>query len=200
MRTSRLLRDSPVSPAALLIGLASRSGERDDRAMDYYRCTVVVFTQYLRNIEAWLDKAALYGKTKGFDPEVLVHARLAPDQYPLLRQVTAACDAAKWACAKLAGKQGPSHPDTETNLAELSARLRTVLAYLALFTPDDFVGAEDRRCQHVWMEGKSMRALDYVTTVALPNFYFHTTSVYQILRHNGVPLSKLDFLGPLNLS
>jgi uncharacterized protein len=162
--------------------------------MNLYETTVPVFTTYLHAMERWLDKATAYAQQKNFDPEVLVQARLAPDQFPLLRQMTAACDTAKWAAAKLAGQQGPAHPDTETTLAELRTRLKTVIEYLGTFKPEDFAGAEERLCQHAWMQGKSVRGSDYVKEYALPNFLFHATTAYQILRHNGVALGKMDFI------
>jgi hypothetical protein len=161
---------------------------------------VLVFIKYLRSAGRWLDKAEAHAKEKKFDPEVLMQARLAPDQFPLLRQLTAACDSAKWAAAKLAGRQGPSHPDTEVTLAELRARLSTVISYLETFRKEDYAGAEERLCQHAWMEGKSVRGAHYICEFALPNFFFHMTSAYQILRHNGVPLGKPDYLGRLTFA
>src|SRR5688572_9586069 len=109
--------------------------------MNLYDATVPVFTKYLHNVEKWLDKAVAYADAKKFDPEILMTSRLAPDQYHFIRQVTAACDQAKWTCAKLAGKQGPSHPDTEKTLPELRQRIRTVVDYLATFKREDFNGA-----------------------------------------------------------
>ena len=167
--------------------------------MDIYNCTVPVFIKYLRHIEAWLDKAVAHAERKKFDPEVFMHARLAPDQFHFIRQVTGACDTAKWAAAKLAGQQGPSHPDTETTLAELRARLKTVMDYLSTFNASQYAGAEERRIQHAWMEGKSVRGSNYVVEYALPNFYFHVTCAYEILRHNGVDVGKMDFLGHVSL-
>lgn len=168
-------------------------------AMEIYEITLPVFIKYLRSVQRWLDKAVAHAEQKKFDPEVLLQARLAPDQFPLLRQVTAACDTAKWAAAKLAGQEGPAHPDTETTLAELRTRLQTVISYLETFKPEDYVGAAERLCQHAWMQGKSVRGSDYVKEFVLPNFFFHVTSAYQLLRHNGVPLGKPDFLSRLTL-
>jgi hypothetical protein len=167
--------------------------------MDAYSLSVPAFIQCLHNIERWLDKAVAHAEQKKFEPEVLLQARLSPDQWPLLRQITAACDSAKWAAAKLAGKEGPAHPDTETNIAELRARIATVVAYLETFKPEEFVGAEDRPCKHSWMGERSMRGQDYLTQFALPNFYFHVATAYAILRHNGVPIGKQDYLGRITL-
>jgi hypothetical protein len=165
--------------------------------MNLYDATVPVFTKFLGNVERWLDKAVAHAEAKKFDPEVLVAARLAPDQWPLKRQIQGACDQVKYTGAKLTGKEPPSHPDTETNLAELRARIKTVLAYLETFTRDDFNGAEERVCSHTWMQGKAMRGGDYLDHFALPNFHFHLTTTYDILRHNGVALSKMDLIGSL---
>ena len=99
----------------------------------------------------------------------------------------------------MTGKEGPAHPDTEKTLPEIRARLETVIAYLATFSREDFVGCEDRRCSHQWMQGKAVRAGDYLDQYALQNFHFHCTTAYAILRHNGVPLGKMDYITQLNM-
>lgn len=163
--------------------------------MNLYDATVPIFTKHLRSVDKWLDKAVAYADHKKFDPEILVTARLSPDQYPFVRQIQSAADQAKWATAKLAGKEGPSHPDTEKTIAEIRARVKTCCDYLATFKREDFVGAEDRACRHTWMpEGKSMRGGDYLDHLALPNFHFHMTTAYAILRHNGVDVGKNDYM------
>ena len=169
------------------------------RAMNLYDATVPIFTKFLGNLEHWLDKGVALAERRKFDPQVLVDARLAPDQWPLKRQIQGACDTAKYACAKLTGKEPPSHPDTEVTLADCRARIRAVLDYVATFSKEDFVGAEDRRCEHQWMRGKALRGGDYLDHFVLPNFHFHLTTAYAILRHNGVELGKTDLLGHLPL-
>lgn len=169
-------------------------------AINLYDATVPIFTKFLTNLDAWLDLASTHATEKKFDRENLVEARLAPDQYPLRQQIQAACDQAKFTVAKMAGKEPPSHPDTEKTFDELRARVRLVLDYLTSFTHDDFVGSEDRRCAHSWMGGKTMRGGDYLDHFALPNFYFHLVTAYSILRHNGVTLGKIPFIGNLPLS
>lgn len=157
-----------------------------------------VVTQYVRmldNLDAWLDKAASHAKEKGFDPEILVQTRLAPDQYALVQQIQSACDAAKFAAAYLSGQSAPSHPDTETTLAALRARIATCTAYLKGFKASDFTGAEERRVAPPWMGGSSVRGETYIHRISVPNFYFHVTTAYAILRHTGVPLGKQDFIG-----
>jgi hypothetical protein len=163
--------------------------------MNLYDATVPIFTKMLSNFERWLDKAAAHGKARKFDPETLLHARLAPDQYPLVRQFQSACDAAKFCTAKMTGKEPPAHPDTEKTIEEIRARIRRVKDYLATFERGDFVSCEDRPCTHRWMQGRSVRASDYLDHVALPEFHFHATTAYAILRHNGVDLGKSDYLG-----
>ncbi len=167
--------------------------------MNLYDATVPLFTKSLKNVEAWLDKAVAYAEGKKADPERFMTARLAIDQYPLIQQIQAACDQAKYTVAKMAGKEPPAHPDTEKTLPEIRARIQTVLAYLETFKPADFENCEERVCKHAWMGDKAMRAGDYLDHLGLPNFYFHLTTAYSILRHNGVALGKMDFLGSLPL-
>ena len=167
--------------------------------MNLYESTVPVFVKYLHGVERWLDKAVAHATQKKFDPNVFMQMRLAPDQFPFVRQVQSACDCAKWVASKLSGQQAPSHPDTETTIAELRTRLKTAIDYLETVESKHFEGAEDRLCQHSWMQGKSLRGVDYVKEFGWPNFFFHVTSAYQILRHNGVELGKMDYLGKLSL-
>ena len=157
-----------------------------------------IVTQYgrmLENLDAWLEKGSAYAQEKGFNAEILVQARLAPDQYALVQQIQSACDAAKFAAAYLSGQKAPSHPDTETTLAELRTRIATCVAYLKSFKAADFTGAEERRVAPPWMGGQSVRGETYVHRISVPNFYFHVTTAYAILRHNGVTLGKSDFVG-----
>ena len=153
------------------------------------------FGRMLENLDAWLDKGTTYAQEKGFNADVLGAARLAPDQYSLVQQVQAACDQAKFAAAYLSGQKAPSHPDTETTIAELRARVATCLAYVKGFKAADFTGAEERRVAPPWMGGNSVRGETYIHRISVPNFYFHVTTAYAILRHNGVPLGKSDFVG-----
>jgi hypothetical protein len=167
--------------------------------MDFYDVTVPVFTRMLHNFETWIDKGVELATAKKFDPDRLLGFRLAPDMYDLVKQVQAACDQAKFACAYLTGKTPPVHPDEEKTIAETKARLRSVISYLETFTRDDFKGTADRKVTPKWAGGKHFTASDFVTQVALPNFLFHCTVGYGILRHNGVELGKQTFLGAVNL-
>ena len=167
--------------------------------MNLYDATIPVFTKFLTNVERWLDKAEAHAKAKNFDVAVLAHSRLAPDQYDLIAQIQGLCDAAKFCAAKLTGKDAPSHPDTETDIAQIRARLRTCRSYLETFKREEFEGALERRCTSQALGGKAMRGGDYLDHFALPNFHFHMTTAYAILRHNGVDLGKMDYLGSLPL-
>jgi hypothetical protein len=162
--------------------------------MDVF-ATISQFSRMLTNLDAWLAAGVEYAKQKEFDPDVLAQSRLAPDQYELIRQVQSACDAAKYAAAYMAGQKAPSHPDVEKTMAELRARVKTCLDYLATFKAADFGPAEERRVAPAWMGGKSVRGDHYLNRLGTPNFYFHVTTAYAILRHNGVVLGKGDFIG-----
>ncbi len=151
------------------------------------------YSKMLSNLDRWLDKAAAHAKAKGFEIDTLVHARLAPDQYSLDRQIQSACDSAKYSAAYLSGKEPPAHPDTEKTVAELRARIAACRAFLE--TVNNVDGAEDRKVAPKWMQGKWVKGDQFLVQLSLPNFYFHVTTAYAILRHNGVDLGKSDFLG-----
>lgn len=157
-------------------------------------------SRMLSNLNQWLQAATDYAKAKSFDPDVLAQARLAPDQYALVQQIQSACDSAKFAAAYLSGQKAPSHPDTEKSMAELSARIHTCVAYLDTFKESDFGDPAAQRVAPPWMGGKSVRGDRYLTRIAVPNFYFHVTTAYAILRHNGVALGKADFIGVKNFT
>jgi hypothetical protein len=167
--------------------------------MSLYDSSIPQLSKMLQNLERWLDKAADYAKTRNFDPETLLVARLAPDQYPLRKQIQAACDSAKFPAARLTGKKPPSHPDGEQTLPELRERIQSVISYLGSFKPEDFAGADKRQIELTFAEGQVIDGSDYLCEMALPNFYFHIVTAYSILRHNGVDLGKIDFIGSLNL-
>lgn len=151
----------------------------------------------LENLSVILGKAALHAETKKFDVDVLLNSRLAPDQFNLIRQVQIACDTAKFGAARLCGKEAPSHPDTETSLIELQVRIKTVQDYLASFTEADFAGAEERHISQPRWEGKYLTGVEFAIQHSVPNLYFHITTAYSILRHNGVDVGKKNFLGAM---
>jgi hypothetical protein len=156
-----------------------------------------LFTKTLENLEKWMDKAAEHAKARSFEVDTLAQARLAPDQHPFAQQVQLGCDQAKYAAAYLGGKPAPSHPDTEQTFAELRERIRKCTSFLATFQASDFAGAEERKVAPAWLQGRWLRGHDYLVEVAVPNFFFHATTAYAILRHNGVNLGKMDYIGSL---
>lgn len=164
-----------------------------------YSASIPLMKKTLANIERWLDKAIAFAATKKFDPDTLLVARLAPDQYNLTRQIQSACDAAKFAGARLGGKEAPAHPDTEKTIAELKTRIQAAIAFLDTLTEEDFAGAADRVIPLPFIPGMGMNGADYLNELAIPNFYFHASMAYAILRKNGVDLGKQDYIGGLSL-
>jgi hypothetical protein len=152
----------------------------------------------LGQLDKWLGSAAEHAKAKPFDPNVLAGSRLAPDQFPLSRQVQICCDTVKLAASFLSGKPAESQPDTEQTLEELQGRVRSIIKYLDGFSPHDFDGAAERVVSQPRWKGEWMTGADYFVQHSIPNFYFHLTTTYAILRHNGVNVGKRDFLGAQN--
>jgi hypothetical protein len=167
--------------------------------MSLYAATVPQMKKMLGNLDRWLDAAIKYAGERKFEPNTLMQARLFPDQYPLVRQLQSACDAAKFAGARVAAKEAPKHPDTETTLEEIRPRIKAVIAFLDTIKESDFAGADKRVVPLTFMEGKGLTATDYVNELQIPNFYFHINMAYAILRHNGVPLGKTDYIGSLDI-
>jgi len=163
-----------------------------------YFDTLGQMKKQLAQMDKWLAAAVAHAETKKFDPNVLVTARLTPDQFGFARQVQTACDTAKLAASRLTGKEAPVQADTETTIAELSARIKTTLAFLDGLTAKDFDGTDKRTVTQPRWEGKIMTAHDYFIEHAVPNFYFHLVTAYALLRHNGVPVGKRDYLGTLS--
>jgi hypothetical protein len=151
----------------------------------------------LGQMDTWLTAAGAHLEAKKIDPSALFGARLSLDQFPFLRQVQITCDTAKLAASRLTGKEAPVQADNEQTLGELSARVRSVIAYLDGFTAKDFEAAATRSITQPRWEGKVMTGADYFLEHALPNFFFHLTHAYAILRHSGVTLGKRDYLGTL---
>lgn len=153
----------------------------------------------LVQLDKWLEMATAYAAEKKFDVNVLLTARLAPDQFAFVRQVQGVCDVAKLAASRLTGKDAPSHPDTEQTFDELRTRVKSVVSYLDGFAERDFAGAAERKVSMPRWEGKHLPGAEYFLEHGLPNYYFHLTHCYALLRHNGVPLGKRDYLGAINL-
>jgi hypothetical protein len=162
-----------------------------------YDITVPQFTKMLNNLNHILDKGAQSAEARKFDVEVLLNARLAPDQFNLIRQVQIACDTAKLGAARLAGIEAPVHEDNEKTLPELKARINDVIKYLGTFVASDFQGAHERKISQPRWEGKYLTGSEFAVQHALPNIYFHITTAYAILRNNGVDVGKKDYLGEM---
>ncbi len=159
------------------------------------------FARTLRNLDAVLDKATKHAEARKFDVNYFIATRLFPDMLPFVAQVRIACDSAKLAAANLSGKEAPRHEDNETTVAELRARIGSCLAYLDTFTAADFVRTTPdtliRMPNRPDRVGKGLRAEEYLYARQIPNFYFHVTTAYDLLRHGGVDIGKTDYLGTL---
>lgn len=164
-----------------------------------FEITVPQFIKMLHNLNLIIDKATTHSTNKKFDMEVLLNSRLAPDQFNFIRQVQIACDTAKLGAARLAGKdkEAPVFEDSEKTLPEVKARIEKTIGYLQSFKPEDFKGAEERHITQPRWEGKYMTGFEFAAQHALPNIYFHITTAYSILRHNGVEIGKKDYLGEM---
>jgi hypothetical protein len=164
--------------------------------LSMYQASVPVFLRGLENLAAILAKGAAHAEAKKIDPSVFINARLAPDMLALARQVQIASDAAKGCTARLAAAEVPSYPDTETTFPELQARIAKTIDFVKGFTAQRIDGSEERSVTlKIRGEDMKFRGQDYLFKLALPNFYFHVTTTYDILRHNGVELGKMDYLG-----
>jgi uncharacterized protein len=164
--------------------------------MPYYPL-LLEMKKLLGSLNACLDKATVHATEKNYDPKILLQSRLAPDMFPLLVQIQATCDQAKYAAGRTTGKEMPVHPDGEQSLEELKQRIREVVAYLDSFGPGDFDGINSRLVTTPRWKDKSMTAPNYFVEHALPNFFFHLSMAYAILRHNGVDVGKRDYLGAI---
>jgi hypothetical protein len=164
--------------------------------LSMYQASVPVFSRMLENLSAILVKGAAHAEAKKIDPAVFDNARLAPDMFALARQVQIASDAAKGCVARLAGAEIPSYPDTEATFPELEARVAKTIAFVKGFSAAQIDGSEDRTVT-LKLRGQDtqLRGQDYLFKMALPNFFFHVTTTYDILRHNGVEVGKMDYLG-----
>ena len=164
--------------------------------LSMYSASVPVFSRMLKNLQAIFEKAEAFAAAEGVDLQTYVETRLAADMHPLRSQVQIATDGAKGVTSRLAGKPIPSWADDEVTWADLKARLQKGIDYLATFTPEDFAGSDERNVtikiggQDVEIAGDT-----YLLNRGLPNFFFHITTAYDILRHKGVPIGKRDYLG-----
>ena len=161
-----------------------------------YQASAPRFVNTLKNLSAILDKAQAHADAKKIEPKVLTAARLFPDMFAMSRQVQSACDTAKGAVARLAGVEVPVHEDTEQTLEELKARIAKTIAFINTVKPSQVDGSEDKEVVLKFRTGEvRMKGMQYLLGHALPNFYFHATTAYDILRHNGVEVGKRDYIG-----
>jgi hypothetical protein len=161
-----------------------------------HSASVPMFVRMLGNLNKFIEKAEAHAQAKKFDPAVYLAARLAPDMLPFTRQVQIACDTAKFCVARLAGVEAPKHEDNEASLADLKARIAKTLAFVQSVPAEQIAGTEDKDIHVPRRDGVMvMKGEAYLKHFDTPNFYFHVTTAYALLRHNGVELGKGDFLG-----
>jgi hypothetical protein len=156
-------------------------------------------TQTLKHLETCLDKAEQHAAAKKFDVGVLMASRLAPDMKDFIYQVQSACDYVKAGAAWLSGQTPPKHEDNEQTIDELRARIRKTVAFAESVKEAQYAGASERKVKLSWAPGKIIGGEDYLLQMTIPNTFFHIAMAYAILRHNGVDVGKMDFLGPINL-
>jgi uncharacterized protein len=167
-------------------------------SLSMYQASIPAFVQMLNNLSAFIDKAEAHARSREIDPEVLLNYRLAPDMLPFVRQIQIAADLAKGAAARLAGVEVPKHDDTEKTFADLKARLDKTVMFVQSVQPNDIDGSEDRDINLTLGEHTmSFKGQPYLVHFVMPNFYFHCTTAYDILRHCGVELGKRDFIGTI---
>lgn len=165
-------------------------------AITMHRASVVVFKHMLSNLDAILDKAVAYADARKIEHETLLKGRLAPDMFHLIRQVQIAGDNAKGCAARLAGIEAPKYEDNEASFADLKARIAKTIAFLDSVKPEQLSGSEDRNIVlKLGPVTREFKGLDYLFDHAVPNVFFHVTTAYNILRHNGLDIGKKDFMG-----
>jgi len=165
-------------------------------SLSIYDVSVPVLVRGLTIAARYLDKAEAHAKEHGIDPAVLINARLFPDMAPLSGQIQRASDTSKSMIGRLTGAEVPSFPDTETTFAELKARVAKTVALLEAVTPPQLEGSEDKQIEIKLRAGPViLTGKQYVLSFVLPNFFFHVTTLHDILRHSGVKIGKIDYLG-----
>ena len=167
-----------------------------------YKISAPIFVQFLTSLSAVLDKAAAFAEAKKIEPSVLLNTRLAPDMFPLGRQVRAATDHAINACGRLAGAEPPALPNSDATIPELKERIAKTIAFIKGLKPAQIDGSEDKEIKITFPSGavREFTGQSLLLNNSLPNFYFHCTTAYDILRHCGIELGKRDFMGtPVSL-
>ena len=164
----------------------------------YYN-VVRQYAQALRNLSSWLDKAEQHAKAHNLDIQTLLDARLAPDMATFIYQVTSACDYIKGAAARLTGQTPPRHEDNEKTIDEVRDRIKKTIAYVETVDESQYATAAEQQIRVSWSPpGKAIGGEDYLAQVSNPNVYFHLVTAYAILRHKGVEIGKMDFVGPID--
>ena len=165
-------------------------------SLTMYQASIPAFVRMLGNLSAILDKAAAHAEAKKIAPAIFINARLAPDMFPLSRQVQIATDMVKGCAARLAGIEVPSYEDNEATFEELQARVAKTIAFLQSIRAEQIDGSEERDIT-VKFGSREFKFLGqaYLVDFVIPNFHFHLTSTYAILRHNGVDIGKMDYIG-----
>ena len=168
-------------------------------SISMHSASVPIFVRMLGNLVNWLDKAEAHAQAKKFDVGVLLEARLAPDMLPFMKQIQIACDAAKFGVSRLAGVDAPKFDDTESTIAELKERVRKTVEFMQAVPAAQVNGTEDKDVTVPRRDGSMvLKGEPYLKHFVLPNFFFHVTTAYALLRHNGVELGKMDYLGALS--
>ena len=166
-------------------------------AISMYKISAPIFVQFLTSLSAVLDKAAAFAEAKKIEPSVLLNTRLAPDMFPLGRQVRAATDHAINACGRLAGAEPPALPNSDATIPELKERIAKTIEFIKGLKPAQIDGSEDKEIKITFPSGavREFTGQSLLLNNSLPNFYFHCTTAYDILRHCGIELGKRDFMG-----
>jgi uncharacterized protein len=168
-------------------------------SISMHSASVPVFVRMFGNLSLWLDKAEAHATAKKFDPQVYLTARLAPDMLPFPKQIQIACDAAKFGVARLAGVEAPKFDDTEASLAELRVRIQKTVEFVRSVPASQIDGTEAKDVVVPRRDGSiTLKGEFYLKQFVMPNFYFHVTTAYALLRHCGVDLGKSDYLGALS--
>lgn len=163
-----------------------------------YDITTGQFIRSLTALQGLLTKASQFADQKRFSMDVLLGSRLAPDQFPLSKQLQMVCDNAKLCSSRLTGVDAPKNDDKEQTFAEFQARIESTLAFLKTLSPEQYGNYADKQIRFPWNPSVYLTGRDYVAQYALPNFYFHLTTAYAILRNNGVDVGKSDYLGAVD--
>jgi hypothetical protein len=185
-----------LTPCAPVRVLRPGTTEVTMNAHDTLR-TIRQFAHSLSQLEVWVEKTRKHAELRKFDADTLLQSRLAPDMFPLVRQIGSACDTAKLSAARLTGKAAPVHADDQKTWDDVLLRVRSVIGFIGDFNEADFAEADGKVISFPWYPGKVLAAEAYFAGHAIPNFHFHLAMAYAILRHNGVDVGKADFLGNL---